>query len=200
MKNSFFSYLCLAVVLLSYTSAGAQQKAKDQPGSEPAELASLVGERIRKIRKEEGLSAQHYLQLRPYAVHWRGWCSSLLKNRPANIPFWKRCKVKSWGLYRNRLQKPENGAGEAMQSQKSASAKRKAPYFLRSTVLFWWRIAGSNRWPLACHASALPAELNPQMCCCRLTTCYIIATKTAVVNRFWQKSLGDFEKTARQGN
>ena len=29
--------------------------------------------------------------------------------------------------------------------QKSASAKRKAPYFLRSTVLFWWRIAGSNR-------------------------------------------------------
>nr|DAT72180.1 MAG TPA: hypothetical protein [Caudoviricetes sp.] len=23
--------------------------------------------------------------------------------------------------------------------------KRKAPYFLRSTVLFWWRIAGSNR-------------------------------------------------------
>ena len=29
--------------------------------------------------------------------------------------------------------------------QKPASAKRKAPYFLRSTVLFWWRIAGSNR-------------------------------------------------------
>ncbi|MFR1692134.1 MAG: hypothetical protein ACLSVF_02420 [Faecalibacterium sp.] len=29
--------------------------------------------------------------------------------------------------------------------QKSASAKRKALYFLRSTVLFWWRIAGSNR-------------------------------------------------------
>ena len=45
--------------------------------------------------------------------------------------------------------------------QKPASAKRKAPYFLRSTVLFWWRIAGSNRWPLACHASALPAELIP---------------------------------------
>ena len=30
------------------------KKAKDQPESEPAELASLVGERIRKIRKEEG--------------------------------------------------------------------------------------------------------------------------------------------------
>ena len=29
--------------------------------------------------------------------------------------------------------------------QKSALEKRKAPYFLRSTVLFWWRIPGSNR-------------------------------------------------------
>ena len=36
-------------------------------------------------------------------------------------------------------------AGEAMQLQKSASVKRKTPYFLRSMVLFWWRIAGSNR-------------------------------------------------------
>ena len=34
------------------------KKAKDQPESEPAELASFVGERIRKIRKEEGLSLE----------------------------------------------------------------------------------------------------------------------------------------------
>ena len=34
------------------------KKAKDQPESEPAELASLVGERIRKIHKEEGLSLE----------------------------------------------------------------------------------------------------------------------------------------------
>src|SRR5574343_1959155 len=26
----------------------------------------------------------------------------------------------------------------------------------------WWRYAGSNRRPLACHASALPAELYPR--------------------------------------
>ena len=26
---------------------------------------------------------------------------------------------------------------------------------------FWWRWTGSNRWPLACKASALPAELHP---------------------------------------
>ena len=36
------------------------KKAKDQPESEPAEPASLVGERIRKIRKEEGLSLEHF--------------------------------------------------------------------------------------------------------------------------------------------
>ena len=27
---------------------------------------------------------------------------------------------------------------------------------------FWWRIAGSNRWPPACKAGALPTELIPQ--------------------------------------
>lgn len=34
------------------------KKAKDPSESEPAEPASLVGERIRKIRKEEGLSLE----------------------------------------------------------------------------------------------------------------------------------------------
>ena len=34
------------------------KKAKDQPETEPAEPASPVGERIRKIRKEEGLSLE----------------------------------------------------------------------------------------------------------------------------------------------
>ena len=28
----------------------------------------------------------------------------------------------------------------------------------------WWRLAGSNRWPPACKAGALPAELNPRIC------------------------------------
>ena len=42
-------------------------------------------------------------------------------------------------------QKAQKTCGEAMQPQKLASVKRKTLYFLRSTVLFWWRIAGSNR-------------------------------------------------------
>ena len=30
-------------------------------------------------------------------------------------------------------------------------------------VPVWWRLAGSNRWPPACKAGALPAELNPHI-------------------------------------
>ena len=89
-------------------------------------------------------------------VYWGGWCSSLLKNQAANIPFWKWCKVKSWGVYGNRLQKPENGAGEAMQPPKIGFSKKKSTILPTKYSAFWWRIPGSNRWPLACHASALP--------------------------------------------
>ena len=92
---------------------------------------------------------------------WLLLCDSLLKNRAANIPFWKWCKVKSWGLYRNRLQRPENGAGEAMQPLKIGFSKKKSTILPTKYSAFWWRIPGSNRWPLACHASALPAELIP---------------------------------------
>ena len=30
-------------------------------------------------------------------------------------------------------------------------------------TVVWWSIAGSNRWPPACKAGALPAELMPQI-------------------------------------
>ena len=29
--------------------------------------------------------------------------------------------------------------------------------------LLWWRVPGSNRWPPACKAGALPAELTPHI-------------------------------------
>ena len=37
-------------------------------------------------------------------------------------------------------------------------------YGISVNSLFWWRLAGSNRWPPACKAGALPAELNPHIC------------------------------------
>ena len=55
-----------------------------------------------------------------------------------------------WGpaYLREQLGFPQKAQKTCRQSNaapKSTSVKRKAPYFLRSTVLFWWRIAGSNR-------------------------------------------------------
>ena len=35
--------------------------------------------------------------------------------------------------------------------------------WLTSSSGTWWRLAGSNRWPPACKAGALPAELNPHI-------------------------------------
>ena len=34
---------------------------------------------------------------------------------------------------------------------------------LYKTLDVWWRWAGSNRWPPACKAGALPAELHPHI-------------------------------------
>ena len=38
--------------------------------------------------------------------------------------------------------------------------KYSIPWVLQSNFN-WWRLPGSNRWPPACKAGALPAELNP---------------------------------------
>ena len=37
-------------------------------------------------------------------------------------------------------------------------------------LFVWWRLAGSNRWPPACKAGALPAELNPHIVEIKSTT------------------------------
>ena len=34
---------------------------------------------------------------------------------------------------------------------------------MQVVFLLWWSLAGSNRWPPACKAGALPAELRPQL-------------------------------------
>ena len=34
-------------------------------------------------------------------------------------------------------------------------------HFNQSLSRCWWRVPGSNRWPPACKAGALPAELTP---------------------------------------
>ena len=50
------------------------------------------------------------------------------------------------------------GALSFKETQWSSSFKK-----LQSTSLKWWRVPGSNRWPPACKAGALPAELTPHL-------------------------------------
>ena len=56
----------------------------------------------------------------------------------------------------------------------------------------WWELQGSNLWPYACKAYALPAELSSRIIfilfvlSVTLTTCYIIAYQTVYVNSFYK--------------
>ena len=55
----------------------------------------------------------------------------------------------------------------------------------------WWRVPGSNRWPPACKAGALPAELTPQIEVIgkseeRRTT-YSLFTITFYFKKWWAK-------------
>ena len=125
---------------------------------------------IRKDNKDETseLQIQHRLKKRASSecVHSREarfYLTPYIEGDDAAV-CWK--PGRQTFLFENGVKSKVGGCiGTACKSLKTVQAKQcspprlqqkwKAPYFLRSTVLFWWRIAGSNRWPLACHASAL---------------------------------------------
>ena len=56
----------------------------------------------------------------------------------------------------------QNGL-EPSTSRLSVVCSSQLSYWPISAHFFWWRLAGSNRWPPACKAGALPAELNPHI-------------------------------------
>ena len=56
-----------------------------------------------------------------------------------------------------RLRWALNGAWVSLETQWNLSYYRN---FIQS-LMKWWRVPGSNRWPPACKAGALPAELTP---------------------------------------
>ena len=56
----------------------------------------------------------------------------------------------------------QNGL-EPSTSRLSVVCSSQLSYWPISAHFFWWRLAGSNRWPPACKAGALPAELNPRL-------------------------------------
>ena len=56
----------------------------------------------------------------------------------------------------------------------------------------WWRWAGSNRWPPACKAGALPTELHPHalaLRCVASSTCFLLK-----VHRRYRSALSCFTR------
>ena len=48
-------------------------------------------------------------------------------------------------------------------SKRNSMKPQLLPKFHSVSLNRWWRVPGSNRWPPACKAGALPAELNPHI-------------------------------------
>ena len=115
----------------------------------------------------------YYLLLRLSEAKGVWWAKMDSNHRPHD---YQSCALASWAI----------GPSSKSKSQRSFKAKalnspvslfllsnqnplRWAFDLFKRTILFslhqvhsvWWRLAGSNRWPPACKAGALPAELNP---------------------------------------
>ena len=80
-----------------------------------------------------------------------------------------RLVIAQWNLSVEKLQSTiikkvvgQNGL-EPSTSRLSVVCSSQLSYWPISAHFFWWRLAGSNRWPPACKAGALPAELNPHI-------------------------------------
>ena len=71
---------------------------------------------------------------------------------------------RSWLLFKNFLKVVGQNGLEPSTSRLSVVCSSQLSYWpVLAFHFFWWRLAGSNRWPPACKAGALPAELNPQI-------------------------------------
>ena len=53
--------------------------------------------------------------------------------------------------------------GTCWVSQRNSMKPQLLPKFHSTSLKYWWRVPGSNRWPPACKAGALPAELTPHI-------------------------------------
>ena len=78
------------------------------------------------------------------------WCFSQSLNSAFCIP---HSAFKKWWAKMDSNHRPHDYQSCALASW----AIGPYPYF------FWWRVPGSNRWPPACKAGALPAELTPHV-------------------------------------
>ena len=88
----------------------------------------------RALRSTNDLSHEAYfLPIHYYLLPSEWWAKVDSNHRPHD---YQSCALASWAI---------------------------GPFLWLPGDLKWWRLAGSNRWPPACKAGALPAELNPHI-------------------------------------
>ena len=51
----------------------------------------------------------------------------------------------------------------SMKSHFHGTSVNSLTFHFQLSIYLWWRVPGSNRWPPACKAGALPAELTPRL-------------------------------------
>ena len=102
-----------------------------------------------------------YVELRPRCAWLTGRADRRLSRRKNVLsPYFRERRHTSW------RSSPQPAFAKAPAWQPSLTSPRETfracPAVAREASEGWWSQAGSNRRPLACHASALPAELWPR--------------------------------------
>ena len=112
------------------------------------------------------------LETSPEREYLKLWLWKLLVTKPATCivatGLLTRRPPRSHGKSAITPGKPERNKSRAFDSQpvkehgqKTDNLQTERISMASKLLIFWWSRSGSNRRPLECHSSALPAELRP---------------------------------------
>ena len=128
----------------------------------------LIPKRLNEISTSIGISVNLFYLLSYIFFKW--WAKMDSNHRPHD---YQSCALASWAIgpsskSNSLIPFPSSAFRLPKTSYRSfASPLKLKPASLGFQFVFdvvvWWRLAGSNRWPPACKAGALPAELNPHI-------------------------------------
>ena len=112
-------------------------------------------------------SMKHHLSMLLQSISFKKWWAKMDSNhRPHD---YQSCALASWaiGPYLVEIKSTIFGFKLRLKPQAVSlfllSESNPLRWALLRYLFFWWRVPGSNRWPPACKAGALPAELTPQI-------------------------------------
>ena len=119
------------------------------------------GDKLRNKRIEKAITVSVVIDME--CGNTKNWISNnrhsrRLSQKACGFFFAQKQKggICDWGLYRNRLQKPENSAGEAMQPPKIGFSKKKSTILPTKYSAFYMEITGIE--PVT---SCMPCKRSP---------------------------------------